>query len=178
LQHKLPYTKGIVIVYTGSGKGKTTAALGLALRASGHGMRTAMIQFIKATTPTGEVSAAHNVPGLEILPLGKGFVQTTTDGKPAPQHVAAAKKALHVALQRMRSGECEMLILDEVNVALSRGLLDDSELQSFLKQRPPALTLILTGRGAPEWLVNLADLVTEMRVIKFPSLKAQPGIEY
>ncbi len=167
-----------MIVYTGSGKGKTTAALGLALRASGHGMRTAMIQFIKGKMLTGELAAAENLPGLEILPLGKGFIQTVPGGTPAQEHVAAAKKALQVARQRMRAGEWDIVVLDEVNFALSCGLLADGEVQSFLEDRPAAVTVVLTGRGAPEWLLERADLVTEMREIRFPALKAQPGIEY
>ncbi len=173
--------KGLVIVYTGEGKGKTTAALGLALRASGHGKRVSMLQFVKGTSATGEVPASTHVPGLEILQLGRGFIETDETGKPTGRHVEAAKEAIRIALRKMESGGWDMIILDEVNVALSRGLVEESEVRRVLEERPPGTTLVLTGRDAPSWLIDAADLVTEMKAVKHPYSaggQAQPGIEY
>lgn len=173
--------QGLLIVYTGDGKGKTTAALGLALRACGHGKHVSMLQFVKGTIPTGEVPASKHVPGLEILQLGKGFIETDPAGNPIRKHVDAAKNALKVAMSKMESGNWDMIVLDEVNLALSRGLLDRSELEDFLRRKPPSMTVVLTGRGAPSWLIDMADLVTDMKAVKHPfsdGAPAQPGIEY
>lgn len=173
--------QGLLIVYTGDGKGKTTAALGLALRACGHGKHVSMLQFVKGTIPTGEVPASKHVPGLEILQLGKGFIETDPAGNPTRKHVDAAKNALKVAMSKMESGNWDMIVLDEVNLALSRGLLDRSELEDFLRRKPPSMTVVLTGRGAPSWLIDMADLVTDMKAVKHPfsdGAPAQPGIEY
>ena len=172
---------GLIIVYTGDGKGKTTAALGLALRACGCGKRVSMLQFVKGTIPTGEVPASKHVPGLEVLQLGKGFIETDPAGNPIRKHMDAAKNALQVAMSKMESGKWDMMILDEVNLALSRGLLDRSEVEELLERKPPSMTVVLTGRGAPSWLIDTADLVTDMKAVKHPfsnGAAAQPGIEY
>jgi len=140
-----------------------------------------MLQFIKGTMPTGELAAAEHVPGLEIIQLGAGFIETDEAGRPTKRHVDAAKDAVRTALGKMESGDWDMVILDEVNVALSRGLISDSEMKEVLRHRPPSLTLVLTGRCAPDWLVDEADLVTEMKAVKHPhtrGMEAQQGIEH
>ncbi len=174
--------KGLVIVFTGDGKGKTSAALGIAMRASGHKMYVSIIQFIKSRTPTGETRAAERlVPELEIVSLGKGFVNCCGDRTPLEEHRHAAREALAMTRQRMLSGAWDILILDEVNTAVTLGLLDVGSVLDLLKARPPKIHLILTGRDAHPDVIAEADMVTEMRNIKHPYDKgtpAQEGIDF
>ncbi len=170
--------KGLLMVFTGDGKGKTTAALGTALRAWGHGMRVCVIQFIKARE-TGEIRAARRLDGFEIIPMGRGFVGNR--GRPGKEHVEAARKALEKVREKMASGQYQLIILDEVNNALSLGLVRSKELMDLLRERPDDLHMILTGRGAPPEILEMADLVTEMRDVKHPyqeGIGAQEGIDY
>lgn len=171
--------KGLVIVLTGDGKGKTTAALGTALRAYGHGMYVSVIQFIKGRTDTGEARAAERLrPELEFITAGKGFVNTSSDMK---IHMKAAQSAFEMARQRVVSGFWDVVILDEINNAVKLGLLDIEDVLGLIKLKPARLHLILTGRDAHPSLISAADLVTEMRSIKHPydsGIKAQEGIDY
>ncbi|MBW1711620.1 MAG: cob(I)yrinic acid a,c-diamide adenosyltransferase [Deltaproteobacteria bacterium] len=172
--------KGLIQVYTGEGKGKTTAALGLALRAVGRGLRVRMFQFMKAPRSSGEhFSAARLAPDLEISPVGrKGFI---FNKEPDPQDIRLAAEGLARARQASDSGQVDLLILDEVDVALSLGLLSLEPLLELLDTRPPAVEVVLTGRGAPPEVLERADLVTEMRLVKHPykeGVKAREGIEY
>jgi cob(I)alamin adenosyltransferase len=171
--------RGYVQVYTGGGKGKTTAALGLALRAAGHGYRTYFGQFLKAR-PSGETKAARRLaPLLTIEKFGRrGFVRPgrTPDG----EDVDRARKGLARCLKAMLSGRYRIVVLDEVNVALSLGLLAARDVLALLDRRPADVEVVLTGRGAPPALLGRADLVTEMKPRKHYSdkgVKARAGIE-
>ncbi len=175
-------TSGLVIVFTGDGKGKTSAALGIAMRASGHKMYVSVIQFVKSQVTTGETRAAERlIPEVEIVSLGKGFVNCCGDRTPLEEHRNAAREALTITRQRMLSGSWDILILDEVNTAVTLGLLDADSVLDLLKSKPPKLHIILTGRNAHPDVIAAADLVTEMRSIKHPydcGIPAQKGIDY
>lgn len=172
--------RGLVLVFTGNGKGKTTAALGLALRALGQGMRVLMLQFVKGDTGPGELKAASRIEGLEIRPLGLGFVHLG-DEESLTRHREAAARALAEAWSAVRAGEHEMVILDEILYAVGLGLIAEADVLGLVEGKPPGLHLVLTGRGAWPRLVNKADLVTEMVEVKHHygnGVKAQKGIEY
>ena len=179
--------RGLTIIYTGPGKGKTTAALGMALRAMGHGWRVLVIQFFKGDWPVvyGEVEMGKRLaPQLEVLQLGRGFVKHMGDNKPFEEHLAAAKDALKVARERIASGAYDLIVLDELIYAIDYAgvqLVTLEEVLGLLDAKPPALHLVLTGRNAPQALVDRADLVTEMREIKHPwqqKIPAQLGVDY
>jgi len=172
--------KGLILLYTGNGKGKTTAALGQVLRAAGHGFKVAIIQFIKNMENTGEIKAAKKIfaDHLEIFPMGSGF---TWDAKDQDELRQAAEKGWALAKEKINSGQYCMVILDELTYTLNYGLLDQEEVVSFLEQKPESLHIIITGRDANDELIDLADLVTEMKEIKHPyqnGVKATKGIEY
>jgi|Deesub1362A_J573_1020465.scaffolds.fasta_scaffold00112_13 cob(I)alamin adenosyltransferase len=181
--------KGLVLVFTGDGKGKTTAALGLALRAWGHGMRVLVLQFVKGAWETGELKAAAQLDGLEIRPLGAGFVHlenpvarrsASEDPAPLDRHRETAAEALSAARSALVAGEYEVVILDEIFCALGLGLLAVEDLLALISPKP-AVHLVLTGRGAPPEIMARADLVTEMREIKHPyrvGIGAQKGVEF
>lgn len=172
--------KGLVIVHTGDGKGKTTAALGLALRAVGQGLRVSMIQFIKGSWKYGELKAPEFLPGFSITPMGKGFVGI--GGKePDPRDIEAAREAFSAAREKVESGTSDMVILDEVNIAVALGLVRVEELLDLIRVKPAHVHLVLTGRNARPEVIAAADLVTEMKEIKHPyrqGVKAQMGIEF
>jgi cob(I)alamin adenosyltransferase len=174
--------KGLVIVFTGDGKGKTSAALGIALRAFGHGMYVSMIQFIKSPSTTGETLATDRLgQEIEIISAGKGFVTGPGNKFPFAEHRKAAEEALALARQRMRSGSWNILILDEINNAVQLGLIDIKTVLDLVKSKPSKLHLVLTGRNAHPDLIAVADMVTEMRVIKHPydsGFPAQKGIDF
>lgn len=179
--------RGLIIIYTGNGKGKTSAALGAVLRALGHGWRILVIQFFKGDWPVvfGEVEMGKRLaPQLEVLQLGKGFVKYLGDKKPLEEHVAAATEALRIAKERIVSGTYDLIVLDELIYAIDYAgvqLVTLEEVVALLDAKPPALHLILTGRNAPQVLIDRADLVTEMREIKHPwqrKIPAQEGIDY
>jgi len=173
---------GLVIVNTGDGKGKTTAALGTALRAVGYGWRVLILQFIKGTWKYGEMEAIKRLePEVELVRMGQGFYKILNDNLPAEVHQEAARAALAFARDQMLSGKYDLIVLDEINVALQTGLLDVKDVLTLLDERPAGLHLILTGRGAPPEIIERADMVTEMREIKHPyqqGIKAQRGIDY
>jgi cob(I)alamin adenosyltransferase len=154
---------GYVQVYTGDGKGKTTAALGLALRAAGHGLRTYFCQFMKGQ-PYGETEALRAHPFITIEQFGRPDCIRREDV--SPEDIARAHRALEKAQQAMLSGDYDIVVLDEINVALWFGLLSLEEVLAFLAARPTAVELVLTGRRAPAELVAEADLVTEMQEVK------------
>lgn len=179
--------RGLIIIYTGNGKGKTTASLGAALRAMGHGWRVLVIQFFKGDWPVvfGEVEMSKRLaPQLEVLQLGKGFVKHMGDKKPFDEHLAAAKDALRIAKEKITSGTYDLIILDEIIYAIDYAgvqLVSVDEVRTLIDAKPPALHLILTGRNAPQALIDRADLVTEMREVKHPwqrKIPAQEGIDY
>jgi cob(I)alamin adenosyltransferase len=174
--------RGLVLVLTGDGKGKTTSCLGMAVRAVGYGMRVAMIQFIKGSLHYGELDGAKRLaPEFELTPMGKGFVGIMGDTLPFAEHVGAAGKALATARKKMLSGRYDVIILDEVNVALHLKLLELADLLSLVREKPASVHLILSGRNAHEEIVRLAHLVTEMRCVKHPyelGIEAEKGIDY
>ena len=174
--------KGLIIVNTGPGKGKTTAALGTALRAVGQGLRVLMVQFIKGSWHYGELDAAKILGDerLKIMPMGRGFVKVGAE-KPDPEDVRLAEDAWNFASSEILSGQYEMVILDEINYAISYKMLTPEAVVETLKRKPEMLHVILTGRNAHPALIEIADLVTEMREVKHPYQKgilAQRGIEY
>ena len=173
---------GLVLVITGEGKGKTTSCLGMAVRAVGYGMKVLMVQFIKGSLYYGEIDGARRLaPDFELLPMGRGFVGIRGDTLPREEHVAAARAALALARERMLSGRYDVLILDEVNVAVHLGLLDVSEVTALVRERPENVHLILSGRYAREEVIRLANLVSEVRNVKHPydqGIEAEKGIDY
>ncbi len=172
--------KGLIIVHTGNGKGKTTAALGMVLRSLGHGYRVAIVQFIKgAWEPAEKAVLSQWESQLEFHAMGEGFTWNTQDRDRDRQK---AQEAWQKALSLITKPEVKLVLLDEINVALKLGYLSVEEVLLGLAQKPPDCHVILTGRGAPAALIEQADLVTEMSLIKHPfreqGVKAQPGIEY
>jgi len=170
---------GLLMVHTGEGKGKTTAALGMALRAAGHGMRVLVLQFIKGNRPTGELQALRLLPGVEAETLGSGF---TWRKESLDEDRELARKGWELARTAIRDNRYDMIVLDELNVVLSKGLLPEETVLEDLRRRPDSLHVVVTGRGAPPALTDLADLVTEMRSVKHPyrdqGVKAQKGVEF
>jgi cob(I)alamin adenosyltransferase len=159
----------VIEIYTGDGKGKTTAALGLALRAAGHNWRVLIVQFMKGDPEYGEVKAVRFVPGIELHQFGlKTFVKR---GSPDEEDVRLANKGLKFAQAAIKGGGYQMVILDEVNVAIDYGLLSLSEVLQLVKECPKDVELVLTGRNAPPELIAAADLVSEVREIKHPFQK-------
>jgi cob(I)alamin adenosyltransferase len=171
--------KGLLIVHTGAGKGKTTAALGLAFRGLGQGMRIGIVQFIKGAIPTGEAAlAARLAPALEMHTMGDGFTWNTQD---RDKDMASARKAWDKAVSLLRDESFDLIILDELNVVLKHGYLPLEEVLVELRNKRPTLHVVVTGRNARGELIDIADLVTEMKLVKHPyraGIKAQKGIEF
>lgn len=170
--------QALVIVFTGHGKGKTTAALGVVLRAWGRGMRVVVLQFMKARTSNyGEERAARKL-GIEMIPLGEGFTWRSED---IEKDKATARECWELARQKIDSGQYDIVVLDEMAYPLSYGWIPVEEVIDALRRRPKGLHVIITGRDAPQELIDFADLVTEMREVKHPyqkGIKAQPGIDF
>ncbi len=178
-KRKRPGRKGLTIVYTGNGKGKTTAALGLLMRAWGQDMRVVMLQFMKSKTGKwGEIRAAQRM-GVEIIPLGQGFTWTSED---LAHDRALALECWQLCRERIESGNYDIVIMDEITYTLKYGWLDIEEVLTTLRNRNSQLHVVLTGRDAPETLIEYADLVTEMREIKHPyktqGILAQKGLDF
>jgi cob(I)alamin adenosyltransferase len=175
-------TSGLLIVYTGDGKGKTSAALGMCVRAVGHGWKVCLIQFIKGTWKYGELQGIKRLePEVELHVVGEGFVGIMDDTKSIEEHRRAAQQGVSLAVEKLRSGEYRLVILDELNVAMKLGLVTKEEVQQIIDARSERQHLVITGRDAPDWLQEQADLVTEMREIKHPFRKgipAQKGIDW
>ncbi len=172
--------KGLIIVNTGNGKGKTTAALGMVLRSLGHGYKVAIVQFIKgAWEPAEKKVLSVWQDQLEFYAMGEGFTWETQDRE---RDIQKAKEAWNKAVTLIQNPEFHLVLLDEINVALKLGFLSVEEVLAGLAQKPENSHVILTGRGAPPALIDRADLVTEMTLVKHPfreqGVKAQPGIEY
>jgi cob(I)alamin adenosyltransferase len=173
--------RGLIIVNTGPGKGKTTAAMGTALRAVGQGMRVLMLQFLKGSWHYGELDAVKAFGDKFIMKqMGRGFVKVGAE-KPDPEDVRLVEQAWAEADQAIHSGQWDLVILDEINYAISYGMLSPEKVAESLKKKPDMLHVILTGRNAHPTIVDIADTVTEMRQIKHAYEKgvmAQRGIEY
>ena len=178
--------KGLVLVYTGDGKGKTSAALGNVFRALGHGWKVLVIQFFKGDWPIvfGEIESAKSHVNLEILQLGKGFVKIMGDKKPFSEHKLAAKEAVEFAKEKIYSGQYDLVVLDEINYAidyLEVRLVELKDVLEMIEKKPAHTHLILTGRDAKPEVIEKADLVTEMKEIKHPfqkGIQAQKGIDF
>jgi cob(I)alamin adenosyltransferase len=173
------FNKGIVIVITGNGKGKTTAAMGQALRALGHGFKVLVIQFMKGKK-YGEVLCAEKyLPDLRIIPCGlDSFVMKDN---PAPVDIELARQGLKLAREAMASKEYQMVILDEINVALDFKLLPLEDVLDLIRSKPDSIDLVLTGRYAPQEIIDLADTVSEVKEIKHhysKGIKERAGIEF
>lgn len=171
--------KGLVIINTGNGKGKTTAALGTMLRAWGRGMSVCAVQFIKSEkVKYGEQMAADKL-GIEMIPSGRGFTWTSRD---LSEDAARARHGWGIAAERILSGKYDLVVLDEVTYPIRYGWIDVQEVLDVLGMRPPMVHVILTGRNAQPELVACADLVTEMAQVKHPyhdqGIKAQKGVEF
>ncbi len=171
--------KGLVQVYTGNGKGKTSAAFGLALRALGRGLKVYIIQFIKGGFDYGELYVIDRLPNVTLRAFGRGkFITAKTPDK---EDVMLAQQALRLAEEVVPSGEYDIVVLDEVNVALNLKLVSIDEVLGLIKSKPSHIELVLTGRNAPEQIIEAADLVTEMKEVKHPFNKgfaARKGIEF
>jgi cob(I)alamin adenosyltransferase len=175
----MPLQRGLIQVYTGDGKGKTTAALGLALRAAGQGLRVHIVQFMKGWPDYGELHALSLLPNITVRRFGRAsFVDRAS---PDPQDVALAQEAWRHSLEALRGGQNDVVILDEINVALDYGLISLQQFLELLDTKPPLVELVLTGRNAHQKVLQRADLVTEMRAIKHPydaGVDGRKGIEY
>lgn len=172
--------KGLIIVNTGNGKGKTTAALGMVMRSLGHGFKVAIIQFIKgAWEPAEKAVLSQWENQLDFLAMGEGFTWETQDRE---RDILQAEQAWEKAVSFIKNSDYHLVLLDEVNVALKLGYLQAETVVKTLKDKPESTHVILTGRGAPSAIIEVADLVTEMKLIKHPfkeqGIKAQPGIEF
>lgn len=174
--------KGLVIVYTGGGKGKTSAALGLVLRAVGYNHKVCMIQFVKGSWHYGELDSAKRLaPEFELVTAGKGFVGILDDKSPREEHVKAANDTLAISKEKIMSGKFDVVILDEINYAVQLELLKIDDVIDLIKSKPSELDLVLTGNHAAEEVIEIADLVTEMKEIKHPfksGIKAKKGIDF
>lgn len=170
---------GRVHVITGPGKGKTTAAFGLAMRAAGHGLKVSIVQFMKTGETTGEALAARHLKGVELAQFGTGkFVDSK---KPSEEDKRCVREALEHAGTVLRKRGCQLLILDEVNTAVNFGLLSARDLLELLRGRPEGVEVVLTGRNAPEEFIEYADYVSYVESKKHPfdaGLKARKGIEW
>ncbi|MBI5875906.1 MAG: cob(I)yrinic acid a,c-diamide adenosyltransferase [Deltaproteobacteria bacterium] len=174
--------KGLIHIYTGEGKGKTTAAIGLAVRAAGQGGKVLFVQFFKVdNASSGEKEIFKNIPAIELIrsnirhPI---FTKEKTDTETLKKSIS---ETFEIVKQRIASGNISLLVLDEINSVLSGGWLDMNDMTDFLENRPEGLEVVLTGRDAPVELVKMADYVTEMLKIKHPfdnGIKARKGIEY
>lgn len=171
--------KGLLLVYTGNGKGKTTAALGLSLRAMGHGLNVCLIQFIKGSRQTGELAALQRFSDCMVFHVtGYGFTWKSED---IEKDRTAAREGWRLAKQAIASEKYQMLILDELTYLVKLNMLDEKEILRTLRSRPRDLHVIVTGRDASPALKESADLVTEMQAVKHPlekGVKAQKGIEF
>jgi cob(I)alamin adenosyltransferase len=179
---KMPSEKGLVIVYTGKGKGKTTAALGIVLRAVGHGYKVGMIQFIKGEWHYGELTSSKRLePEFEMIAAGKGFVGIIDDDHPIGDHQKAAQAALALVKEKLASDAYDVMILDEINYAAKLNLISEEDILDVVGAKPKKTTIVLTGNYAPESVIAVADLVTEMKEIKHPyqkGIKAKKGIDF
>ena len=173
---------GLTIVYTGKGKGKTTAALGIVLRAVGHAKRVCMIQFIKGSWHYGEMDSSKRLePEFEMIAAGRGFVGIIDDKSPREDHERVAAEAVRISRERMLSGRYDVVILDEINYAVNLGLVPLGDVLDLVGSRPPSVDLVLTGNHARDEVIEAADLVTEMREVKHPfrrGIRAKKGIDF
>ena len=171
--------KGLLMVFTGNGKGKTTSALGLAFRALGHGEKVCFIQFIKGSWKYGELEAAKRFADLlDFHVMGRGFTWKSDD---LDKDIAVARQGWEFAKKIIAENRHQLIVLDELTYLITYKMIDEQEMIDVLTCRDPALHIVVTGRGAGDRLIEAADLVTEMREIKHPykqGIKAQKGVEF
>jgi cob(I)alamin adenosyltransferase len=172
--------KGLILLYTGNGKGKTTASLGLAIRAIGHGEKVYMIQFMKGSESYGEVQAVRKyLPGFDLVQKGQDtFVKK---GNPSPEDLRLAREGMDLARKVISEGKHDLVILDEINVAVDYGLVPEEDVLNLISLKPEHVTLVLTGRYASEKIMEKADMISEVKEIKHhykKGIPGQPGIEY
>ena len=172
--------KGLIIVNTGDGKGKSTAAFGLAMRAAGNKMNVFIMQFMKGPWKAGERKAFDSLaPYVEVVPMGDGF---TWDTENIEQDKATARKAFELVKEKLNSGKFEMVIFEEINYVLDYKFLPEDEVLETIKNKPEMTHVVCTGRNASKKLIEMADIVTEMKMIKHPfsehGIPAQKGIEF
>lgn len=169
-----------ILLFTGDGKGKTTAALGMVLRTAGHGLRACVIQFIKNDPCTGERASLSRLAGVEFTQAGRGFVPKK-DHPEYTLHRQAAQAGLNLAKKRFEENACDLMVLDEICNACATGLLAAEEVVGLLEEAPPGVTIVMTGRDAPQSLIDIADTVTVMECRKHgyeQKIGTQKGIEY
>lgn len=182
-------TKGLVLINTGTGKGKTTAALGTAIRAWGDGQKVLILQFIKGSWKYGELKAIETLGKaegrIEIRPMGDGFVfhnkKDPENEERLTEKKELARRAWDMVRKEVMSGAWDLIVLDEINYAIHFGMLETEEVAGLIRERPPRLNMILTGRYAPKELIDLADTVTEMTLVKHAfqkGIRARKGIEF
>ncbi len=174
--------KGLVIVYTGKGKGKTTAALGMALRAIGYNHKVCMVQFIKGSWHYGEMSSSKRLePEFEMTAIGKGFVGIIDDKSPKEDHQKIANEAVRISKEKILSKKYDLVILDEINYAVNLDLVKTGDILDLIKSKPNNVNLVLTGNYVKPEIIEVADLVTEMKEVKHPfqlGIKAKKGIDF
>jgi cob(I)alamin adenosyltransferase len=174
--------KGLIIIYYGNGKGKTTASLGVALRAIGYNHNVCMIQFIKGEWDYGELYSSNKLkPNFELIVTGKGFIGIIDDDHLIEEHVQSSKNALKIAREKISSNKYNTIILDEINYALKLNLITENEVIDLLDSKPAELNIIMTGNYLSDKILEIADLVTEMKEVKHPykkGIKAKKGIDF
>lgn len=174
-------SKGLTIIYIGNGKGKTSAAAGLAIRAAGTGFKVLYLQFVKGDWPSGEREVLAKLPNVAVKLMGRGFVGILGDRKPIAEHIKAAKNAMKESIKALKSKKFDLVILDEAISAIESKLLSVEDVAKIIKSKPVEIHLCLTGHKRIKKLIDLADLVTEMKMIKHPyyqGILAQRGIDY
>ena len=170
--------RGVVVVHTGDGKGKSTAGFGVVLRAAGHGQQVAIVQFIKGTWKTGEGNLLKTLPGVTHVVSGDGFTWNTQDKE---QDIAAAQQGWARARAFIEAGAHDVVVLDELNLTLSYGYIDTDEVVAVLRDKPEHVSIILTGRRAPQEIIDVADTVTNHTIIKHAykaGIRARKGVEF
>ena len=183
IDHCEPKTrKGLTVVITGHGKGKTTSALGMAVRACGHGMKVCIIQFMKGDLYAGEWDGTKQMNcNIQLIATGKGFCGIQGNPYPWAEHRANAQDAIDLVYEKLVPGKCDLLILDEINNALKLKLVDLEQVLDILRKKPPLMHLILTGRDAHPQVIDLADTVSEIHEVKHAfrkGIEPQPGVDY
>lgn len=173
---------GLIVVMTGGGKGKTTSALGIALRAAGHNMKICIIEFMKGDMYSGEIDGIKRLsPNVNLHVTGKGFCGIRGNPYPFKEHRANAQEAIKLAMERMLSGDFDIMILDEINNALKLKLIDLPQVMDLIDAKPPLMHIVLTGRDAHPQVIEKAHTVTEMKEIKHAyrqGIEPQKGIDY
>ena len=170
-----------ILLFTGDGKGKTTAALGMVLRACGHDLKSLIVQFIKVAGETGELSACGHLPGVEIVQAGLGFLPDNKTNPAFAAHQTAAQEGLKTAAAAIADRTYDLVVMDEICLAVTKGLLTEEAVIESIHKAGPEVVIVMTGRQAPAGLISLADTVTEMTMVKHGYVEGWParkGVEF